>query len=250
MKTIIFTDLDDTLFYSSRAVASLKKQGIVQAEEILEPASYTQSGQAICFSRPKQTQLIHLLKQADHFIPVTGRSSESLARVCQPSFNSFRISSHGAMVYNAELKPQPDWLKQIKELAVHWSDHLDQAMTFLKDYQKSEPELRIKKVYEQQICTYISIKGPEHIIKDLYCSIKPIWAKGKIHYNQRNLALLPSYSDKATAVNYLMNHFQQIYGEELLFIGVGDSVSDLSFLKLCDFVITPQTSQIHRETWL
>ena len=249
MQTIIFTDLDDTLFYSSRAINTYQERGIIQTDEDLSVASLKQDGQPICFSRPKQRQLIKLLKQADHLIPVTGRASESLARVTAPQFNSFRVCSHGAIILDTEHKPLTEWTQMIDHDHRKWEQSFDVLMTRLRFYTQQHSELRIKKVYDQNLCTYISVKGPEPLIDELIHVIRPLWTQGSIHHNQRNLALLPSYSNKARAVEFLMNHLKMISAEPLLFIGLGDSVSDLGFLKLCDFVITPQTSQIHELNW-
>ena len=63
MKTIIFTDLDDTLFYSARAIKTYQQHGAYRQQKI-SVSSLTQDGRPICFSRPKQRQLIQLLMQA------------------------------------------------------------------------------------------------------------------------------------------------------------------------------------------
>ena len=249
MKTIIFTDLDDTLFYSNRAINTYQKRGVIQAAEDLSVASLTQDGRPICFSRPKQRQLIQLLMQADHLIPVTGRASDSLSRVKAPQFNSFRVCSHGAIVLDAKQELLNEWTEVIQNELQSGSQALDLIIKELEAHAQKTSELRIKQVYDQALCTYISVKGPETLVDELAQSIKPLWTHGKIHHNQRNLAILPSYSDKARAVEFLINYFRQMSNEPLLFIGLGDSVSDLGFLKLCDFVLTPQTSQIHELYW-
>ncbi|HRZ06692.1 MAG TPA: hypothetical protein P5102_11185, partial [Candidatus Competibacteraceae bacterium] len=35
----------------------------------------------------------------------------------------------------------------------------------------------------------------------------------------------------------------------LVTIGAGDSLTDLPFMRICDFALTPRDSQIQRETW-
>ena len=249
MKTIIFTDLDDTLFYSSRAIKTYQERGVIQATEDLSVSSLTQDGRPICFSRPKQRQLIELLMQADHLIPVTGRASDSLSRVTALQFNSFRVCSHGAIILDAEHSLLNEWKQEIQTELQLGSQALDLIMKELEVYAQKASGLRIKKVYDQALCTYISVKGPEPLVDELAQNIKPLWTHGRIHHNQRNLALLPSYSNKARSVEFLIKYFKMICDEQLLFIGLGDSVSDLGFLKLCDFVLTPQTSQIHELYW-
>ena len=66
----------------------------------------------------------------------------------------------------------------------------------------------------------------------------------QIHLNGNNLALLPPGLSKRAATAYLLERFRE--AGEVLAIGVGDSASDLPFMRLCDVWVTPSDSQIDR----
>ena len=61
--------------------------------------------------------------------------------------------------------------------------------------------------------------------------------------NGNNLAVLPAWLDKAHAVAHLQQHYRAQYGA-ILSIGMGDSTSDLPFMRHCDYLLTPAESQI------
>jgi hydroxymethylpyrimidine pyrophosphatase-like HAD family hydrolase len=241
MKPVMFTDLDDTLFYSQRALSG---------QDNLTLASLDRQGRGLCFHTPEQRWLVGLLIQFDIVIPVTGRSSESLARVISPQFTSYRVASHGAVILDPQGQPVSDWFMQIEEESKQWGERLDCTFDLLVQWQHQYPkDLRVRKVMDQGIITYLSVKGSEEILTDIASSFENRWHEGVLHHNQRNLALLPSYTDKARAVSYLIEHLRRAYTEPLLFMGAGDSVTDIPFLKLCDFVLTPKTSRIHKVLW-
>ena len=64
-----------------------------------------------------------------------------------------------------------------------------------------------------------------------------------IHHNGRDMALLPPFAAKEKAVAFLMDKIR-VSEPHPLFLGLGDSFSDLPFMKLCDYLITPTGSQI------
>ena len=64
--------------------------------------------------------------------------------------------------------------------------------------------------------------------------------------NGNNLAVLPAWLDKAHAVAHLQQHYRARYGA-ILSIGMGDSSSDLPYMRLCDYLLAPSASQIARQ---
>ena len=251
MKSIIFTDLDDSLFHSKRHFLSLSSH--LSESELLKkltPASLNASGQVICYHTELQQQLCTHLNSLGELIPVTGRSSASVNRIKNLSFESFRIVSHGALILDPQGHFLASWRECISEEIDQWSPLLNDCASYLDKWLSIYPDrIRIKAVYDYEICTYISIKGEASILYEIAEDLYGFCAGAVIHHNQRNLALLPSYANKARAVNHLKSHLQQLNDDPLCFIGVGDSVSDVPFLKSCDFAITPQHSQIHKELW-
>ena len=241
MKAVLLTDLDDTFFQSLRSLGH---------QDELTTAALDRHGNPICFQTNKQRWLNHLLTQFDEVIPVTGRSSESLERVVTPKFTSFRIASHGAIILNPQGAMLEGWYQTIAEEVQEWSRPLEECSEILVRWQEQHmSEVRVKRVFDQNILTYLSVKGTEIHLKTLVDLLESQQREYTIHHNQRNLAVLPSYTSKARAVSYLINHLQNLYTEPLLFLGAGDSVTDVPFLKLCDFALTPKASLIHKVLW-
>ena len=69
------------------------------------------------------------------------------------------------------------------------------------------------------------------------------WADNwRFHINGNNLSLTPAGISKAIATAWLLETLRK--DKELVTIGVGDSSSDLEFMRLCDAWLTPTGSQI------
>ncbi|MEM8741181.1 MAG: trehalose phosphatase, partial [Pseudomonadota bacterium] len=66
----------------------------------------------------------------------------------------------------------------------------------------------------------------------------------RVHRNGNNLALLPPPVSKRRAARWLLERLRA--DGPLLSIGVGDSLSDLDFMRLCDAWMAPAQSQIDR----
>ncbi len=111
--------------------------------------------------------------------------------------------------------------------------------------------LRCRVIEDQGLPVYVSIKGDEDLLAQLETSVEEVWSSppGQIHRNGHNMALLPPFANKERAVSYLMQHFRKTHACPL-FIGLGDSLSDLPFMRLCHFAITPHASQIQEITWI
>ena len=247
MKTVIFTDLDDSLLHSERR---LREIGEDRSETAV--ASLTVDGRPICFQTERQAKLSQLLSHADLVIPVTGRSSESLNRVIRPQFSSYRIVSHGALILTPSGVPWSPWVSEIKGEVAEGRHHLTMLFEELEEWREhnetlrhqEERTLRLKFVKDYEHPCYLSVKGPERLISPLAEELKERWRYGIIHHNRRDLAILPTYASKERAVSYLQNHLRTDLESPLMSIGVGDSLSDLPFLSQCDFSLTPRSSMI------
>ena len=68
----------------------------------------------------------------------------------------------------------------------------------------------------------------------------------RLHQNGNNLAVLPAWLDKAHAVAHLLAKYHADH-PALISIGMGDSSSDLPYMRLCDYLLAPSASQIARQ---
>ena len=233
----VFTDLDDTLFQTRRKCPS---------EQGLKEAATDRHGQALSFFTPPQQAWLELLGPAT-VIPVTGRNTAALERV-NLDFSSYRIPSHGALVLGPGGAPEPEWLAGIREQIEPWEALMSQVQARLQAFIAHRTlDARCRLIEDQGLAVYISVKGDEAALDALAEEASALWGPEKIHRNGQNLALLPPYACKRRAVAYVM---QRLAGQHSpLFVGIGDSLSDLPFLKLCHYAVIPGGSQIQERTW-
>jgi hydroxymethylpyrimidine pyrophosphatase-like HAD family hydrolase len=68
-----------------------------------------------------------------------------------------------------------------------------------------------------------------------------------LHHNGNNLALTVIGAQKHDAVRRVV---KELEGEgPIITIGAGDSLTDIPFLRACDFALVPRDSQIQLNTW-
>jgi hypothetical protein len=60
------------------------------------------------------------------------------------------------------------------------------------------------------------------------------------------MALLPPYADKGRAVRYVMELIREYRELSPPFIGMGDSLTDISFLRACHYALIPQNTKFIR----
>jgi hydroxymethylpyrimidine pyrophosphatase-like HAD family hydrolase len=232
---VTFSDLDDTLFQSSR-----KCQEVVGHKV----AAVLPGGEVGAYSTPQQQALISLLNNS-YFIPVTGRRTESLSRI-QVSFNSYKITSHGAIILNSGSVLHPSWRLVLDEEEPQWCDRMLSLKSEVEQYVKQYGlELRVRVISDMGYACYVCVKGEPLHLQKLQTGVGAINSDGfNVHCNDRNLAYMPPYASKRRAVTFLKEILKTETKEPITFIGLGDSLSDTGFLSICDFQIIPSNSQI------
>lgn len=68
-----------------------------------------------------------------------------------------------------------------------------------------------------------------------------------LHHNGNNFALMVNGAQKHDAVRRVARELEQ--AGPILTIGAGDSLTDIPFLRACDFALVPKDSQIQWNTW-
>ena len=112
--------------------------------------------------------------------------------------------------------------------------------------------VKIYPIVEQDQALYLVCKHPQKDLKTLE-RVKEFWrerleqtrADFYLTSNDNNVALLPNCITKRAAVEYVLNDKRA--RDEYLALGIGDSLSDLGFMDVCDFWITPRGSQIAKQ---
>lgn len=247
MKTILFTDLDDTLFASSR------KQ---QPTAHFTLATTLRDGSPSAYLSPKQQQFWQLWqKNGALIVPVTARNRETFSRVRLP-FNTWAILNHGATILTPDAQCDLNWHTRQSAHALHtraWLRQQYQRLQQLADAQNTAVRLRINQ--DDGLDLYVLLKAQsadETAVARLAADYRTRYhapEDGYIHCNGNNLAILPYWLGKAPAVACLQAYLRAQYGE-ILSIGCGDSHSDLAFMRLCDYWLTPSRSQIDQQLFI
>ncbi|MEO7692238.1 MAG: sucrose-6-phosphate hydrolase [Sphingomonas sp.] len=233
MKAVFLSDLDDTLFQTGRKcpddVSGLKVMSTL--------ADGSPSG----YATPRQQAFLSWLTTGQ-LIPVTARSTGVLARV--DISQAPAICSNGGCVIQKDGRIDQVWHERLVEQA-----RADQAVHEVYATLTSSLDagaFRHWVVSENGLPLYIVIKSNIGSAADLSALAERhrecLPANWRRHSNGNNLAYLPSWLNKRHAVAYLIG---QIRAEapDTPILGIGDSLSDIGFMDLCDYAIAPTSSQ-------
>jgi len=235
----VFTDLDDTLLQTEAKCEP-------GAERVV--AALDRSAAPLSFHDPAQVRLLDLLAGAT-LVPVTGRNLAALSRVLSPRFRSFKVTSHGAIVLDAGDRLLPSWAAVLDAEVPAWAGRLAALFGETSDWIAGHGlRARVRVIEDLGRPVYLSVKGEAPDLDAVASFVSARWDGGAVHRNGSNLAALPPYARKERAVAHLIERLAGP-GRAPLFVGMGDSLTDLPFLKLCHFAVTPRGSQIQRETW-
>jgi hypothetical protein len=237
MIRLFLTDLDDTLFQS------LKK---CPPDTRLTPAARTHDNSWHSFMTPKQLAFYQWLSADAQMVPVTARSRAALSRVALP-FIYGAIVQHGGMVLTPELLPDPLWLEWLAPRLGPYQPKLLALAARLERDLSAWPELKVTIYQEDGWVFYIGVKNRDKTMWSLGAGEQAAMALGNEpgmwqHLNGNNLAILPDTVRKELAVSWFLERLRAQY-PELCCIGAGDSISDLPFLRLCDYALLPTQSQ-------
>ncbi len=250
VRTIILTDLDDTLFQTARKLS---------AEEL---ARSTRAARATndrhSFITPRQQALFEWF-HSRQVIPVTARGCEAYSRVQLP-FAGPAIVANGATLLDADGQPDAQWQAHVLALLATHRKRLDGLPALIRE-EAARRDVAVRTwLVEEPGCggVYAVAKAEKdasgQVLESLVPTLHATLACGtgidawRLHHNGNNLALLPPGVSKAAAAQFLLERLRT--QGEVLTIGVGDSASDLEFMRLCDLWMTPTGSAIDQMTLL
>lgn len=234
---IAFSDLDDTLFSSPREFTSHGGAKI---------ASILPNGKVGAYSSHAQRKMFELLSENCVLIPVTGRRTDSLNRVLH-QFKHDKIASHGAIILNSENIIHPEWRPILDAEGNLWNQKMVELSSIICEHiEKNNLNVRVRIVEDYGYPCYLCVKGS---VGDLIrisnlSNLSNFSDDFCIHLNGRNLAYLPPYASKKRAVSFLKNYYENEFEGHSMYLGLGDSISDLPFMSECHFQILPSSSQI------
>lgn len=239
MTFILFADLDDTLMQTREKCP---------ADADVLPVAYDKEGLPLSYITQEQRTFFEMAN-GGLVIPVTGRNHDAVKRVDLP-FTSYKVISHGAVILDEKDIPLLSWMERISGEIEVWRDFLERMNAMIQDrILRDGLKLRSRVIYDYDVPAYISVKADDKSFNAHFDSLADIFdgflkkEGGRVHVNGRNAALMPAYTKKERAVEHLMAILKEKHGLPL-FIGAGDSVTDIPFMNLCHYQIKPQHSQI------
>ncbi|BCG65809.1 MAG: hypothetical protein methR_P3672 [Methyloprofundus sp.] len=244
MEKFLFLDLDDTVFQTARKCTSL---------EHAVPASYDLAGIPSSYFLPKQRRLLQGLSEQWRIIPTTARTQASYARVkLGVACTEGAILNHGATILCADGREDEQWRTKIGAPLKALSFLLVQIKESIARYAQTHGiEVLVRITTESGLDYYVEVRHKQASNTELRSLLKqyiqPLLADYtdfKVYLNSNSLTILPCCVNKVHAVAYYIKTLEQQYGE-ILTMGMGDSLSDVPFMALCDYVMTPKGTQLY-----
>lgn len=239
-RIVIFLDLDDTILQTAPKCPP---------GEPVEPAAMDRAGRTLSFMTRAQRRLLGFWVEQGEVIPVTGRTDDALARV-MIGFQSWRITHHGAVIRQPDGRLPPWWHDEVRPLLVAAESSLRDIAARLNEGAAASG-YRVSRHSVEEWLTYISVKSDDDgaVLAHLRARLEEIGLPPELalHHNGNNFALMVKGARKHDAVRRVAREFER--GGPIVTIGAGDSLTDIPFLRACDFALVPRDSQIQRDTW-
>lgn len=239
-RIVIFLDLDDTILQTAPKCPP---------DEPLTPAAFNRAGEALSFMTRAQQRLMAFWLEQGVVIPVTGRTDDALARVAI-EFTSWRISHHGAVIRQADGSLPTWWYTEVRPALVA-AQPLLWGLSARLSAEATAGRYRVANHSVDEWLTYISVKADDDgtALTRLRTHLERTGLPPELalHCNGNNLALTVRGAQKHDAVQRVIAELER--DGPLVTIGAGDSLTDLPFMRSCDFALTPRNSQIQLETW-
>ncbi len=245
MELFVFLDLDDTIFQTKRKCPENKP---------IFPAAFAQDGSVMSFFTAKQASFFNILNHKTRLIPTTARSHSAFLLAHIKGYD-YAIINHGGIILNADGSVHQVWFDYIKNALEPVVPQLQELQQLVEQEAiKRKIGFKIRLISDLDLTFYLLVKHEDKnhaALKTLLSEvIEPYLTRHQLdfycHLNDNNLAVLPRFLNKAPAVSFLQKELDKQY-DEYISVGMGDSVTDIAYMQLCDYFMTPKNSQIVRE---
>ena len=239
-RIVIFLDLDDTI---------LQTVPKCPPGEPVAPVAVDRAGRVLSFMTRAQQRLLEFWLERGTVIPVTGRTDDALARVAI-EFTSWRITHHGAVIRQPDGALPAWWYAQMRPLLVAAQPLLWDAAARLGAH-AAAGGYRVSSHSVDEWLTYVSVKADDDgaALAGARARLEEAGLPPELalHHNGNNLALTVIGAQKHDAVRRVAAELER--DGPIVTLGAGDSLTDIPFLRACDFALVPKGSQIQTETW-
>lgn len=242
-KPVVLCDLDDTLFQTKRKMLAETQQ------EAVRTGAYDRELQPRSFMSAEQAMLVDWLLATTELIPVTARGTEETARVAIP-FSSWKVMTHGAVITNPDGSINREWqdivmgeLSSMRERLVSYRQQLSDALAEAG----INAWCRMNFEYDGTPVYFVMKHRDSTQIQELYAFNEVMThsldtAGFYIHANGNNIAWIPLAVQKGLAVEWLLKKLAAGRGVFPV-MGLGDSLSDHTFMQHCHWFGMPSRSQ-------
>lgn len=227
-------DLDDTLFSTKKKIVHT---------DMLTLMSTLKDGAASGYATSRQMRLIDLMMKGDPdhlFIPVTARSEDAYLRVNLDA--KLAVLAHGGIILRDGKRDE----KWAAFMAARAASHTP-ISKMVSDITALDDKWRHWPLTDGDTELYYVIKNQDDDLSAvgyLFEFLKAKLPTGlSIQQNGNNIAILPDWLSKKSAVDYLLAQLRETTPDALA-IGMGDSRSDLPFMLSCDYAVFPARSQV------
>jgi len=229
---LVFADLDDTLFSTPRK----------QSEpSVCTPVSWDPEGRPSGVASPTQKALWTWLEQWGEVVPVTTRMLHQLERVSL-KFAPHAVWNHGASIRMNGVRDEV-WhartlsvLEPLQDVFRCLTEDLAAAGSWPAAVVREQSDLdgRVGRLILKQKGSNLGARAAE--LRARVGAVAPagsLW----VHAQRDNLAILPCGLTKRGAVRHLIDVLRPTST-----VGIGDSPSDVPFMRECDFCMFPRQS--------
>lgn len=236
-KIFLLADVDDNLIASARRPPV---EGAV-------PVAWDNRGEVVGYLTPVQKAMLEWFQMGCEVVPTTARSSAAYRRFKLP-FRRYGITAFGGTVLGASGRPLKSWQRHIEKDAANARPILSALAESVSRQSKAAGiDVRVSVLNDYGIDMFLSVKHNARNLAELGTvslfvkqAVPPGWT---VHLNGNFLAAYPPFLGKEKAVRWFIDN---IVPEGAVVIGMGDSLTDVPFMSLCDYAMMPTASQSFR----
>jgi hypothetical protein len=238
LRPLVLTDLDDTIFRNVTKIPADERERSIDV--------VMDTGNRLSVMTPRQASFFEWLRSTCDVVPVTARSLEAFLKIHLSFGDGWKIAGNGAVVINPCGNVDSEWADMISSelstYAVILQEMYEEALDLVQ-LKKLEVTVKRYAEYGREHCVLFSCETPSRGHLDGIAALLRLnGADIHIHHNDSVLALTAGPVSKKRAAKYVLSKIEGLENRPIL--AFGDSLTDLPFMSLGDFICAPSKSQI------